>query len=488
MLEFKPFSINTLKEVLPYLKKNPSLCSDLSIGYLYMWHEDLDIGFCVYKDTLVVKENIGEQPAFSYPIGNNVSLLIEELKEYTFANHLPLRFFAIDELTLKEIQNNKKLSPIMYAYDRKWSDYIYSFNDALTFKGKKYSGQRNHINKFKKLYGEPNIRLLTINDKDKVMEMLDEYEIEHPDSQALEKLELERTKKLFDTFEDLGLYSAGMFIDDKIIAFSIGEIVNNSLIIHVEKALIKYKGAYPTMYSGFTNLINEHLNISLDKINREDDSGDMGLRTSKMQYQPIFIAHKYLVHYNSPLQKLSNIPSFSFNNIILSKIKETDKEAYLKLNTDIENNLYWGYDYRKDLTISFPIDENTFYDSLKYDMEAGDSLNFAIRLKEDGEMIGEAIIWNLTSDGFAELGCRILPQYQGNGYGIKAFGALEAFVSKYLKNIKVYAKCYHSNIKSFKMITANGFEPVYKDDTYYYFEKGMAKTSFIKLCPSLAFD
>lgn len=468
MLNFEPFSLSALKKSLKYIKMSPSRCSDLSAGYMYMWHEGADIRFCVWNDTFTVRQIIGEQCAFSYPIGADPDGMIEKMREYAYENHLPLRFFAVDEETLEKIRADKRLWPAMWAYDRKWSDYVYSFEEATDFHGKKYSGQRNHINKFKKLYGDPDIRFLTPDDKESVETMLREYKAEHPDANKLERLEIERTKELYDVCGELDLYAAGLFIDGKLAAFSIGEVVGDALIIHVEKALLRYEGIYPTIYSGFVRLISERFDRSLTYVNREDDSGDPGLRTSKTQYHPVFMAHKYLVHTFSPAAKLVEIPPFSSGGVVLTGIKERDKQAYLELNTDIENNRYWGYDYREDVNITAQPDENTFYDSVMYDMQSGDSINFAIRLSEDGELIGEAVLWNFTSDGTAELGCRILPEYQGNGYGKAAFKSAAEFASRVLC-LKVWARCYRENTPSCRMIVADGFTPLYEDEKFCYF-------------------
>lgn len=481
MLEFEPFSLSALQNALPYIRNNPSLCGDLSAGYLYMWHDGADIRFCVRDGTFVVRQIIGEQPAFSYPIGADPDGMIDQLIEYTHGNRLPLRFFAVDEETLVKIRADRRLQPAMWAYERKWSDYIYSFEDVMTFRGKRYSGQRNHINKFRKLYGEPEIRFLTADDRNDIDNMLDEYEAEHPDSYALEQLEFKQTKKLFDIYNTLGLYAAGLFIKGKLAAVSIGEIVRDSLIIHVEKALTRYEGIYPAMFSGFVRLISDRLGHPLQYVNREDDSGNPGLRTSKMQYHPVCLAHKHLVHVNSPAAKIQGPFSFSSGNVELTEIRECDKPAYQKLNTDVENNRYWGYDYREDVNISGPVDESTFFDSVMYDMTAGDSINFAIRLKNDGEMIGEAILWNFTSDGTAELGCRILPKYQGNGYGKAAFGEVADFAARVL-NMKVWARCYRENTPSFHMITAQGFMPLCEDEEFIYFGKRGSESAGLLPC------
>ena len=470
MLDFKSFNISALKEVLPYIKAKPSFCSDISAGYLFMWYEDENMQYCIQNDTFIIRQIIGEQPAFSYPVGADPDGMIEELKEYVYSKHLALRFFAVDDETLEKICSDERLKPAMWAYERCWSDYIYSFEEAMTFKGKKYSGQRNHINKFKKLYGEPDIRFLTDDDRESVEILLKEYEKDHRDRRALEQIELESTRKLLDVYDELGLYAVGLFVRKKLVAFSIGEIVDDTLLIHIEKGLTKYNGVYPTVYSGFVNLIYKNLGYPLKFINREDDSGDPGLRTSKMQYHPVRIVNKYLVHIGSPAAKTEPTVSLPSGDIVLTELRESDKQAYFKLNTDIENNRYWGYDYREDIGITGPVDENTFYDSVMYDMRAGDSINFAIRLLKDEEMIGEAILWNFTLDGTAELGCRIFPEHQRKGYGSSAFKTAADFASRSLK-VKVLARCRHENTASYRMITASGFVPVREDKEFYYFKQ-----------------
>ncbi len=470
MLEFEPFSLPALKKAFRYIKTNPSLCSDLSAGYLYMWHKGADVRFCVRNGTFVVRQIIGEQPAFSYPVGSDPDGMIDELKEYACIGHLPLRFFAVDGKTLEKIRADSRLSPAMWAYDRKWSDYVYSFEEAMTFPGRKFSGQRNHVNRFRKLYGEPDIRFLTPDDRRDVEKMLGEYKKEHPDGCALERIELERSEELFGVCGELDLYAAGLFVGGNLAAFSIGETVGDALLIHVEKALIRYEGIYPVMYSGFVRLISKQTGRPLTYVNREDDSGDPGLRTSKTQYHPVFLEHKYLVHVGSPAAAMGETPSVSYGGVVLTGIRESDKQAYLKLNTDTENNRYWGYDYREDMSITGQPDGDTFYDSVMYDMRSGDSINFAVRLSEDGDMIGEAVLWNFTLDGTAELGCRIMPEYQGKGYGRAAFGAAAEFASSDL-GLTVLSRCFVENVPSRRMIAACGFEPLGSDGKYFRFIK-----------------
>lgn len=470
MLEFEPYSISVLKRAIPYIKKSVSRCSELSAAVLFMWQEGYNMHFCFWNNTLVVREDIGEQPAFTWPMGENVDGMVDMLIEYAKANNLPLRFYEIDDNVLNTIKSDKRLMPSMSAYEERWSDYVYSFEDVLTFAGKKYKGQRNHINKFRRLYGEPNVRFINAQDRSSIEKMLCEYEKEHQEANSLENMEFQMTYKLLDVYEKLDLYAACLTVDGEIAAISIGEIVGDTLLIHIEKALRKYDGIYPTMYQSFVKLIANKIGRNLKFVNREDDAGDAGLRASKLQYQPIERVNKYLVHINSPAAKIKEMPSIAYGGVVLTPFRESDKKAYLALNTDIDNNRYWGYDYREDEEIIGRIDENTFYDFTMLDMKAGDSVNFAVRTAPSGEMIGEAILWNFNSNNEAEIGCRIMPKYQGKGLGKAAFSALADFGEQTL-GVNLKARCYIQNTVSYRMITASGFVKSDEDKKFYYFKR-----------------
>ena len=470
MLVFEPFTLEGLIRIQPYLHRGTQMCSDLTAGSLLMWQEGTDMRFCVWNDTLVVRQNVGEQPAFSWPIGADPDGMIGELTAYTAENNLALRFFAVSEELLETIGKDRRLQPAAYAFDRSWSDYLYSFESACTFAGKKFSGQRNHVNRFRKLYGEPEIRFLSPEDRPALDRMVALYEKDHADAFELEKLELAGTKRLIDAYERLGLYAGCLTVGGEIAAFSIGEVIHGNLVIHVEKALLKYEGAYPTMYSGFVRLVGEHLGYPLKLVNREDDSGNPGLRTSKLQYHPVGMVDKYLVHAHSPAARVTEIPDIPAGDVVLTAMRETDRDAYFELNTDIENNRLWGYDYREDLMLTGPVNGDLFYESVRYDMEAGDSINFAVRLSEDGELIGEGILWQFLPDGSAEIGLRLMAQHHGKGYGKAAFCALADFAAREL-GLKCRARCFLENTPSYHMILESGFRVIRQDGEFYYFSR-----------------
>ncbi|MDE6511354.1 MAG: phosphatidylglycerol lysyltransferase domain-containing protein, partial [Muribaculaceae bacterium] len=64
------------------------------------------------------------------------------------------------------------------------------------------------------------------------------------------------------------------------------------LYVHVEKASRAFEGSYEKINKEFAALMcARHPEIRF--INREDDSGDEGLRKAKLSYHPVEILKKY---------------------------------------------------------------------------------------------------------------------------------------------------------------------------------------------------
>ena len=81
-------------------------------------------------------------------------------------------------------------------------------------------------------------------------------------------------------------------IDDKVVAFTLGEALGDMLYIHIEKADREYAGLGETLTSEFAaDIISEMPQIKL--INREEDLGNEGLRQAKRAYNPIAMLNRY---------------------------------------------------------------------------------------------------------------------------------------------------------------------------------------------------
>lgn len=114
----------------------------------------------------------------------------------------------------------------------------------------------------------------------------------------------------------------------------------------------------------------------------------------------------------SDISRAADIPEVCDGVLTLRPICEGDIADYARLCRDAELNKYWGYDYRADARE--PSDEY-FYDVAMRSAEDGTALSLAVSL--DGRFVGEATLWGFDLLGGCKVGFRILPEWQGRGFG-----------------------------------------------------------------------
>ena len=185
-----------------------------------------------------------------------------------------------------------------YTEERDLFDYVYDGDNMRELKGRKNVKKRNHINYFLKEYeGRYEYRLLDEKDFDACLELMEEWTSNKEENNAIsEEIEEELVgiKKLFAHYNILKdkLKIAGIFIDGKLEAFTMGEYINpNMALIHIEKANPNIRGLYPFINQQF--LVHEFSDAEF--VNREEDLGVEGLRKAKLSYHPVRFVEKYTV-------------------------------------------------------------------------------------------------------------------------------------------------------------------------------------------------
>ena len=78
-------------------------------------------------------------------------------------------------------------------------------------------------------------------------------------------------------------------VEGQAAAFTIGEPVSDQcFVVHFEKALSRYPGAYPMINQQFV----QNALQAYHYINREEDLGLEGLRKAKLSYHPAILLEK----------------------------------------------------------------------------------------------------------------------------------------------------------------------------------------------------
>ena len=119
----------------------------------------------------------------------------------------------------------------------------------------------------------------------------DQHEEQDDDEELLG--ERHAIEEVFNNWEILQPTGGAIRMYNKIVAFSIGEMLNDdTAIIHFEKSDPTIRGLYQVINREF--LLNAFPEVTL--VNREDDLGLPGLRQSKLSYNPCGYARKFLVY------------------------------------------------------------------------------------------------------------------------------------------------------------------------------------------------
>ncbi len=392
MQQFKPVTKQDGAKLRRYYKDcNYGLC-EYSLGTKLMWKKVLHPAWAEIAGCLVVRNRDAGGWNFDYPVPGpegDVDAALRAIEAYCLeAGQLPVISMVPEHLAAKVLSRY----PYVRVSDiRTWRDYVYYREDLQYFTGRRYSGQRNHIKKFRAQWPEAEVRPLTAANMDAVERFWKDYEAEFPKGDNVKALdELKLAKKMLKLAGKPWFFGGGMFDGDKLIALALAERCGDTLIIHIEKALYSYTGVYPAFVQAFALAFGGNCQW----IDREDDAADKGLRTSKLQYGPAKLAPKYRFEpMNELMRHITEIPKVQTARLTLSALTEKDIPAYNALVLDQERNRWWGYDDVAGL--GGPVEERSFYDVAKRDFENHLAVNFAVRL--EGKLIGEAVFYNFAA-------------------------------------------------------------------------------------------
>ncbi len=292
-MDFKPISIEDKAFIESFLKPQNLLVSDLTFSNLYLWHYSRAISYCVCNDCLVIQTQYpNKQPFIFYPIhkDNHKESKKQAILAIMQGYKTQSLEFSIHSLSQVDKEELESLLPnaFDYVYREDRSDYIYSIPELIALKGKKYHKKKTHLNRFLERYPFSYEAL----DSSNIAELITTYEQWFDKDNANEGLKNEYIGIIesLKAFHTLSFKGGIIRVNDKIIAFSFGEPLNaNTIVIHIEKADIKYQGAYQAINREF--LAREWHNYTY--VNREEDLGIEGLRKAKQSYQPLFLQKKF---------------------------------------------------------------------------------------------------------------------------------------------------------------------------------------------------
>ncbi len=295
MLNFKPITLQDMPVLRNCFCRNPDRLCDVTIGGEFLWRDYYQIRWAEYAGALCLMAHYPEEDfiAFSYPLGGDEEAALQMLAKYAKQRGIPLLFCPASQTDAAKIKERWPAAVI--EPQRRWYDYLYAAQDLRELAGRKFSGQRNHINRFRK--ENPDWRFETLN-AENLPQVKGFFELllqqEGKQFAAVEE-ETAKTREVLDTWPLYGFVGGVLFAGGQVAAFSISETSGDTLYVHIEKASRAVHGAYPMIVQQTAMAFTPGRNGEVQWINREDDVGDEGLRTVKLSYHPAAIVPKYKI-------------------------------------------------------------------------------------------------------------------------------------------------------------------------------------------------
>ena len=295
MLKFEPVTIDIADKLLQFVQPEKTRSCDYTPGNLIMWARFMDYRYAIEEDTLFIScksQNDMKSEAFLPPIGKmELKESIATLKAHCENTGKELRLTAVPQEFVEELQS---ILPHFECEElENWSDYVYDIQKLATLQGKALNKKRNRYNKVITEQPAYTYNRCTADDITDVVKFLaSNRECQHNREDNMRCYE---HWQCMATVRNLLKYEqpAGVLrIDGRITAFTLGEVFNDTLFVHIEKADHNIAGASEAINRLFVNdILAEH--PELVYANREEDLGDPGLRQVKRAYNPVMMIQRY---------------------------------------------------------------------------------------------------------------------------------------------------------------------------------------------------
>lgn len=293
-MSFKALTLEDQSTFRAAEKTSPLVLSDTIFTNLFIWRSYYRPLWTEAHGCICLIANPEGEEAFGLPPvggGDQLAALDFTLEHLKTLTDKPV-FKRMPEHLAQKIEAAGR--PYIYEHDRDNDDYIYPREQLCGLSGRKMHQKKNHYNYFINHYQfeclpvtrELMPELLAVQDS-----WLATKEEKNIPSNHLQH-EIESVHELLLHFEELGQMGLAIRIDDRIMGFTIGEVMNpDTVLVHLEKADYEIRGLFVAISSHFCRQFPPEISY----VNREQDLGLEGLRKSKESLKPDHMRLKYIV-------------------------------------------------------------------------------------------------------------------------------------------------------------------------------------------------
>lgn len=291
---FHPITLDDQQWVKEKLLEDDLRSCELTFANNFIWRHIYDVAVCQTMGFGIIRYRQDGGNKYSFPFGHgdeghDKKEIISLLRRYCAVHGETLCMYPIEEEPCRLLKEWFPGAFLITSFRGDY-DYIYTTEKLSTLKGGKLHGKRNHIARF---MDEPdwNYEPLTHDNMEECRQMSRQWSTARAEkwNEEMDE-EIGVLHEALDCFDELSLVGGVLRQKGQVVAFTVGEPLNSdTFVVHFEKAFPDLQGAYPMINQQFVL----HACQDYTYVNREEDTGDLGLRRAKLSYCPDILLKKY---------------------------------------------------------------------------------------------------------------------------------------------------------------------------------------------------
>lgn len=276
-----------------YMGLMDSRTCDYTFGGIVLWAPHFGYRIAEADNTLYIsggREDDLTVRAYALPVGDaDLTSSVRLLKQQTPGADVWFSAVPEDRLHLFAAIAGADVSEL----GPEWSDYLYDIRAMASLSGGAMKKKRNHVNRF--LADNPDAQLTALDGRN-AAECMELLHASGHDSTPTGISEFAAVETMLDRWSDFAPWLCGSVLTagGRVRGFTVGEVKDDTLHVHVEKCDHSVAGANEALASMFASEMLAR-NQRLLYVNRQDDAGEPGLRASKESWHPLRLLPKFNV-------------------------------------------------------------------------------------------------------------------------------------------------------------------------------------------------
>jgi hypothetical protein len=287
--DFEPLALEMRDELYPLTDNHPDGACEFPFASMFLYRKKYRYSVSKLRDGCYVVA--GEEPPGA-PSGKTgaffcVPAALPGTDELLALLERFGMWKTVTESQLAAVREPLAAAGCVFEESRNNFDYLYAKTELAELRGKRFHKKKNLVNAFLSEC-TPEIRPLNAETAADARTVLDTWvRLKGQDA------DYEQCSEALYNMDALALDGILVYIDGRPVAFSLGEPMQGGAMycVHFEKGIDTYRGIFQYVNQAAAQAMAE----SVVSINREQDTGDEGLRQAKMTYRPTGFVVKHIV-------------------------------------------------------------------------------------------------------------------------------------------------------------------------------------------------